>query len=81
MAEFIHRCSSRTGGPYKIINAGAISEKLIESELWPYQGANRANTNRPGQFMAAKGALFSSMRLGRCHLRHKQSCSVSYKTE
>ena len=57
MAEFIHRCSSRTGGPYKIINAGAISEKLIESELFGHiKGAfTGASSNRPGQFMGAKG--------------------------
>jgi transcriptional regulator with PAS, ATPase and Fis domain len=57
MADFIHRCSSRSTGPYKTINAGAISEKLIESELFGHvKGAfTGANTTRPGQFMAAKG--------------------------
>ena len=81
MAEFIHRCSSRTGGPYKIINAGAISEKLIESELFGHiKGAfTGANTNRPGQFMAAKGGTLLSMKLEKCHLRRNKVASCFAK--
>ncbi len=37
LARFVHDHSSRTGGPFRVINCGAIPENLIESELFGHE--------------------------------------------
>ena len=56
-ARRIHEASERSGGPFVVVNCGAIPETLMESELFGhekgvYTGADKA---RPGLFREAEG--------------------------
>jgi transcriptional regulator with PAS, ATPase and Fis domain len=61
VARFVHRASTRKGGPFIAINCAALPEQLLESELFGYErgaftGAQQA---KPGQIeLAAGGVLF-----------------------
>jgi len=57
IARFVHDQSTRTSGPFIAINCGAITETLLESELFGHaRGAfTGAEFNRPGLFEAANG--------------------------
>jgi len=61
-AQAIHNASGRSGGPYIVINCGAIPRELVESELFGYEdgaftGARRGG--RPGKFeLASGGTIF-----------------------
>jgi two-component system, NtrC family, response regulator AtoC len=61
LAEAVHRSSPRAGQPFFCLNCGALSESLLESELFGHEkgaftGAHRA---KPGLLEAAdKGSLF-----------------------
>jgi DNA-binding NtrC family response regulator/signal transduction histidine kinase len=56
-ARVIHLNSSRAGSPFIAINCGALSEKLLESELFGYvKGAfTGAESDKKGLFEAASG--------------------------
>ena len=57
-AHAIHDLSSRSHGPFVTINCGAISESLIESELFGYEGGaftGASKTGHVGKFEAANG--------------------------
>lgn len=61
LAHFIHQASKRAGYPYIAVNCGAISENLLESELFGHtKGAfTGAAKDRKGYFeLAGKGTLF-----------------------
>ncbi len=61
LARFIHNCGSRAGEPFIPINCAAISETLLESELFGYEkGAfTGANRTRKGFFeIANSGTIF-----------------------
>ncbi|WP_144463579.1 sigma-54-dependent transcriptional regulator [Siminovitchia fortis] len=61
LAHFIHRASQRNGQPFIGINCGALSETLLESELFGHEkGAfTGAAKERRGVFeIAGKGTLF-----------------------
>lgn len=61
IARFIHHCSKRSKNPFIPINCAAISETLLESELFGYEkGAfTGANKTRKGYFeIASNGSLF-----------------------
>jgi transcriptional regulator with PAS, ATPase and Fis domain len=61
IATAIHRLSSRTSGPFVRVNCGALSESLLESELFGHvRGAfTGAVNNRTGRFEAAHtGTIF-----------------------
>ncbi|MFN0056254.1 MAG: sigma-54 interaction domain-containing protein [Planctomycetales bacterium] len=57
IARALHESSTRAGGPYIRVNCGALSESLLESELFGHvKGAfTSANENRTGRFEAAHG--------------------------
>jgi DNA-binding NtrC family response regulator len=57
VATAIHRLSLRHGGPFVRVNCGALSESLLESELFGHmRGAfTGAVNNRTGRFEAAHG--------------------------
>ena len=61
IARFVHEHSARSHGPFVAINCAAISESLLESELFGHsRGAfTGAVADRPGLFEAASlGTLF-----------------------
>lgn len=57
IATSVHRLSLRNGGPFVRVNCGALSENLLESELFGHvRGAfTGAVNNRTGRFEAAHG--------------------------
>lgn len=57
IAQLIHGQSSRMGGPFLAVNCGAITESLLESELFGHvRGAfTGATQDRIGLFEAARG--------------------------
>ncbi len=57
VARFVHDNSACAGGPFVAVNCGAISETLLESELFGHaRGAfTGATVDRPGLFEAANG--------------------------
>jgi len=61
IARFLHRASSRHGGPFVALNCAALPEHLLEAELFGYErGAfTGATQNKPGQLeQAGGGTLF-----------------------
>jgi transcriptional regulator with GAF, ATPase, and Fis domain len=61
VARFIHRASSRNGGPFIALNCAALPEQLLEAELFGYErGAfTGAMQSKPGQLeQASGGTLF-----------------------
>ncbi len=57
IARLLHAASARAGGPYVCVNCAALSESLVESELFGHEkgaftGAEQA---RPGRFELAHG--------------------------
>jgi two-component system response regulator AtoC len=57
IARLIHKTSARSSGPFKAVNCGALTETLLESELFGYvKGAfTGAGSHKIGLFEAAQG--------------------------
>jgi DNA-binding NtrC family response regulator len=61
LAETIHRKSLRAGGPFLRLNCGALTESLLESELFGHEKGSFTNAvrSKPGLFETAeKGTVF-----------------------
>lgn len=61
LAETIHRKSPRAGRPFLRLNCGALSETLLESELFGHEKGSFTNAvrSKPGLFETAeKGTVF-----------------------
>lgn len=56
LAQYIHHCSPRSGGPFVAINCAAIPENMLEAILFGYEkGAyTGAYTSSPGKFEQAQ---------------------------
>lgn len=74
VARLIHQSSSRSTGPFVATNCGALTESLLESELFGYvKGAfTGAAANKAGIFEAAHG--------GTCFLDEVSSMSPALQT-
>ena len=57
LAQAIHRMSSRKNGPFVSVNCSALTESLVESELFGHVKGSftGATENRKGAFEAARG--------------------------
>ena len=57
VAQFIHRLSTRKNGPFVSVNCSALSESLVESELFGHVRGSftGATSDRKGAFEAARG--------------------------
>jgi DNA-binding NtrC family response regulator len=66
VARAIHECSQRRGGPFVVLDCGAIQPSLIESELFGHEkGAfTGAIASRPGAFERADGGTIFLDELG-----------------
>ena len=64
IADAIHRCSRRQNAPFVKVNCSALSESLLESELFGHvKGAfTGATYDRKGRFESAEGEPSSSTR-------------------
>ena len=66
IAQYIHQNSPRKGGPFIRVNCAALSETLLESELFGHErGAfTGAHRQRPGRFELADGGTILLDELG-----------------
>ena len=69
-ARAVHRASRRAAGPFIAVNCAAISESLLESELFGYRrGAfTGAESDREGLFEAARGGTVFLDEIGEADL-------------
>jgi transcriptional regulator with GAF, ATPase, and Fis domain len=70
IAREIHRRGNRSGGPFVVVNCGAIPENLMESEMFGHvRGAfTGAVASRPGQFQQADGGTLFLDEIGELSL-------------
>jgi len=70
VAQSVHRASERCRGPFVVVDCGAISPNLIESELFGHErGAfTGADTSRAGAFEAANGGTLFLDEIGELDL-------------
>lgn len=83
MAREIHRLSTRRQGPLEIVDMGAVTESLFESELFGHvKGAfTDAKVDRPGKFETAHGGTLFLDEIGNLpyHLQAKLLTVIQQK--
>ncbi len=74
-ARTLHNASSRTEGPFVVINAAAITPERMEVELFGIEQANGEHPRKPGALEEAMAARCSSTRSPTCRVRPRtRSC-------
>ena len=73
LADAIHRASPRAGGPFVVVDCGALAANLVESELFGHEkgaftGADRA---RAGALEEASGGTLFLDEIGELPLEHQ----------
>jgi len=70
IAQAIHNASGRKAGPYVVVNCGALTESLLESELFGHEkGAfTGADESRKGRFELADGGTLVLDEIGEMSL-------------
>jgi DNA-binding NtrC family response regulator len=60
LAEYIHKTSVRSGGPFRVVNSAAIPETLLESELFGFRKGTYtgATQDKKGIIESANGGTF-----------------------
>jgi len=69
-ARAVHAASARASGPFVAVNCAAISESLLESELFGYRKGSftGADTDREGLFETARGGTLFLDEIGEASL-------------
>ena len=75
-AQSIHNASQRRNGPFVAINCGALTESLLESELFGYVGGAFTGARKEG-----KAGLFELAHNGTIFLDEINSTTVSMQTK
>jgi DNA-binding NtrC family response regulator len=75
VAQAIHRMSLRNHGPFVVVDCGAVSPSILESELFGHErGAfTGAKKRRPGAFERAHGGTLFLDEIGELPLHHQPS--------
>lgn len=75
-AQSIHNASRRRNGPFVAVNCGALTESLLESELFGYVGGSFTGARKEG-----KAGLFELAHRGTIFLDEINSTTMSMQTK
>lgn len=75
-AQSIHNASNRSSGPFVAINCGALTDSLLESELFGYEGGSFTGAKKEG-----KPGLFELAHNGTIFLDEVNSTSMNLQTK
>lgn len=75
-AQSIHNASERRNGPFVAVNCGALTESLLESELFGYEGGSFTGARKEG-----KAGLFELAHRGTIFLDEINSTTMSMQTK